>query len=72
MKFRLTIGRKIGTGFGILILLTLVIFVFTYYTLTDSREINDRINAVNTPSVKTFAGAKVFCSRNQSVFRNLD
>lgn len=52
MKFRFTIGRKIGTGFGILILLTLIVFIATYITIQDSREINDRISAVNTPSVK--------------------
>ncbi len=52
MNFRFTIGRKIGTGFGILILLTLVVFVTTYITLQDSRNINDRISTVNTPSVK--------------------
>ncbi len=52
MKFRLTIGRKIGLGFGILILLTMVVFVSTYFTLGESRQINDRIASVNTPSIK--------------------
>jgi len=59
MKFRFTIGKKIGTGFGILILLTLVVFVFTYLTLQDSRQINDRINSVNTPSVKVLQELKI-------------
>jgi serine phosphatase RsbU (regulator of sigma subunit)/HAMP domain-containing protein len=52
MHFRFTIGKKIGTGFGILILLTLIVFVWTYMTLQKSRQINDDINSVNTPSVK--------------------
>lgn len=52
MGFRFTIGRKIGTGFGILIFLTLIVFIATYITIQDSRNINDRISTVNTPSVK--------------------
>lgn len=52
MNFRFTIGKKISTGFGILILLTLVVFITTYITIQQSREINDRISTVNTPSVK--------------------
>jgi hypothetical protein len=52
MKFRFTIGRKIGTGFGILILLTLAAFLFTNNTLKESRKINDKINQVYNPSLK--------------------
>ena len=56
LKF--TIGKKIGTGFGILILMTLIVFVWTYITLQDSRGINDRINSVNTPSIKVLQELK--------------
>ena len=52
MKFRFTIGRKIGTGFGILILSTLIAFLFTNNTLKESRKINDKINQVYNPSLK--------------------
>lgn len=52
MNFRFTIGKKIGTGFGILILLTLIVFTATYLTLQESKRINNEINTVNTPSVK--------------------
>ncbi|MBL1144860.1 MAG: SpoIIE family protein phosphatase [Bacteroidetes bacterium] len=58
MRFRLTIGRKIGIGFGILIFLTLIVFVTTYDTLQESRGINDRIASVNTPSVKSLQELK--------------
>lgn len=58
MKFRFTIGKKIGTGFGVLILLTLIVFITTYITLQNSREINDRISSVNTPSVKNLQELK--------------
>lgn len=58
MKFRFTIGKKIATGFGILILLTLIVFTTTYITLQDSRKISDRISNVNTPSVKALQELK--------------
>jgi serine phosphatase RsbU (regulator of sigma subunit) len=51
MKFRFTIGKKIGAGFGILIALTLIAFILTLVTLNKSRRINDEINDVVTPSV---------------------
>jgi len=49
MKF--TIGKKIGAGFGILLLFTFVVFVLTYTTLSDSRKINDQITKIYNPSV---------------------
>jgi len=58
MSRRFTIGKKIGLGFGILILLTLVVFVWTYTTLQQSRKINDEISSVNTPSVKALQELK--------------
>lgn len=51
-KFRFTIGKKIGTGFGILILLTLIVFISTYLTLQESNRINDKINRTNNPTIK--------------------
>ena len=58
MSQRFTIGKKIGLGFGILILLTLVVFTWTYITLQQSRKINDEISSVNTPSVKALQELK--------------
>tara|TARA_B100000508_G_scaffold133539_1_gene123485 strand:- start:132 stop:1919 length:1788 start_codon:yes stop_codon:yes gene_type:complete len=58
MSQRFTIGKKIGLGFGILILLTLVVFTWTYLTLQQSRKINDEISSVNTPSVKALQELK--------------
>ncbi len=53
MKIRFTIGKKIGVGFGILILLTLIAFGLTLYTLKSSRAINERITNLYTPSVNS-------------------
>jgi CHASE3 domain sensor protein len=52
MNFRFTIGKKIASGFGILIILTMIVFITTYDTLERSRTTSDRISSVNTPSVK--------------------
>lgn len=51
MNFRITIGRKIGFGFGILIFLTLLAFFLTFNTANTSKEINDEITNVVNPSV---------------------
>jgi serine phosphatase RsbU (regulator of sigma subunit) len=51
MNFRITIGRKIGFGFGILIFLTLLAFFLTFNTAKSSKEINDEITNVVNPSV---------------------
>jgi len=58
MKIRFTIGKKIGTGFGVLIVLTMIVFVTTYFTVIESQRINDEINRVNTPSVKALQDLK--------------
>lgn len=51
MKIRITIGRKIGFGFGILIFLTLLAFYLTFKTTNTSKKINDEITNVVNPSV---------------------
>ena len=59
MKFRFTIGRKIGTGFGILILLTLVVFILTQNNLNHARRINKQINELYNPSVAQLTELKL-------------
>lgn len=58
MNFRFTIGKKIASGFGILIILTLIVFTTTYIILEQSRTTNNRISSVNTPSVKALQELK--------------
>lgn len=50
-RFRMTIGRKIGMGFGLFIFFALLVVVLTNRTLERSREINEQINKVYSPSV---------------------
>jgi serine phosphatase RsbU (regulator of sigma subunit) len=49
--FRLNIGRKIGIGFGALVTLALINFIFTYFTLQESEKISNSIVNVYNPSV---------------------
>lgn len=51
MGFRLTIGRRIGMGFGLFIFFALLVVILTNRTLERSRVINDQINSVYSPSV---------------------
>ncbi|MGZ4034588.1 MAG: SpoIIE family protein phosphatase [Bacteroidia bacterium] len=51
MKLRFTIGRKIGLGFGIIILLVIVAFWLTNVTLNDSRKKTDQVTEIYNPSV---------------------
>lgn len=48
---RMTIGRKIGMGFGLFIFFALLVVVLTNRTLERSRTINEEINQVYSPSV---------------------
>lgn len=57
-KNRFTIGKKIGTGFGVVIFFIIVIFIVTIqYVNTgnqifeESKELNERITKVETPSL---------------------
>ena len=51
MKFRFSIGRKIGAGFGVLIVLTIIAFIFTNIILKDSRKKTNQVTTIYTPSV---------------------
>lgn len=43
MAFQFTIGRKLGSGFGILIFLTIVAFILTNYTVNESKRETDEV-----------------------------
>ena len=47
----MTIARKIGMGFGLFIFFALLVVILTNRTLERSRDINDQINQVYSPSV---------------------
>ncbi len=51
MAFKFTIGRKIGAGFGLVILFTVIAFIYTNIIINDSKRDTDQVVKVVTPSV---------------------
>ncbi|GAB4143503.1 MAG: hypothetical protein Fur0041_18590 [Bacteroidia bacterium] len=70
MKFRFTIGRKILLGFAVLIVLTGVAFSLTLYTIFQSREINDKIAKLYTPSVDALQEMRLLITRSKMLVTN--
>ena len=70
MAFRFTIGKKIGTGFGVLLFFIVVVFYTTYTTLTESTNINDEITNVNNPSVTSLEELKLLTVRSKMLIFN--
>ena len=70
MAFRLTIGKKIGTGFGVLLFFIVIVFYTTYQTLNDSIEQNDEITNVNNPSVASLEELKLLTVRSKMLIFN--
>ncbi|MFQ5335709.1 MAG: HAMP domain-containing protein, partial [Flavobacteriales bacterium] len=70
MKFKFTIGRKIGTGFGILLFLTLIVFLLTKRTIDSSREVNYNIIKVYSPSVDALQELKIHIEKSKRLINN--
>ena len=67
MAFKFTIGRKIGTGFGVLLLLTLVAFIFTIVIITRSKEQTDSVVGQVTPSVSALKEYNFILQKSQTL-----
>lgn len=70
MKFRFTIGRKIGTGFFVLISCTLIVFIVTRVTLFDSRQINKENTLIHSPSVDELQELKIRLLESRMLITN--
>jgi serine phosphatase RsbU (regulator of sigma subunit)/HAMP domain-containing protein len=70
MKFRFTIGRKIGTGFGVLIFLTLFAFLLTSVTLRTGRQKTNQVTDIYTPSVGYLKDLNSRIVRSQMLINN--
>jgi serine phosphatase RsbU (regulator of sigma subunit) len=67
MAFKFTIGRKIGTGFGALLLLTLIAFIFTIATVTKSKQQTDSVVGQVTPSVSALKEFNFVLQKSQTL-----
>lgn len=66
MKLRFTIGRRIGLGFGILILLTIFTFILTIVTLKDSKRRTETVVMQVTPSVAELKELNLLLQRSHT------
>jgi len=71
---RFTVGKKIGLGFGIVLILLLTVFGITYYvvhtaesTLNDSIENNQKLLEVEQPTVNGLYNLKAHLTVSQSL-----
>ena len=67
MAFRFTIGRKIGTGFGVLLVLTLVAFIFTIVIVTKSKHSTESVVGQVTPSVSALKEYNFILQKSQTL-----
>lgn len=65
MKLKFNIGTKIGLGFGILILFTILVFAITNKTLNESKAINDEIINLHNPSLAALEELKSLTYRSK-------
>jgi methyl-accepting chemotaxis protein len=70
MKFRLTIGTKIGLGFGIITLCVIVNSFLTTSTLNKSVEANERITNVYEPSVSNLTKLQELLNNSKMLVRS--
>lgn len=70
MKFRFTIGRRIYFGFGVLLILTLFAFGLTMLTIKQSKDINDKITTIYTPSVNALRELNVTMLNSKMLIYN--
>lgn len=68
MKF--TIGKKIGTGFGVLIFFTILVFLSTKLTLDESRDINNENTQIHSPSVDELQELKIQLLESKMLITN--
>jgi len=65
MAFKFTIGRKIGAGFGIVLLFMVIAFIYTNVTIAESKKKTDQVVRVVTPSVAALETFQLKLQRSQ-------
>ena len=66
MKFKFTIGRRIGIGFAIFIIGTMVAFILTIITLNDSKTRTETVVSQITPSVADLKEINLLLQRSHT------
>lgn len=66
MAFNFTIGRRIGLGFGVFILLTSIAFILTVFTVRDSKHRTETVVGQVTPSVAELKELNLLLQRSHT------
>jgi serine phosphatase RsbU (regulator of sigma subunit) len=66
MRFRFTIGRRIGLGFAIFILLTVLAFILTVITLNESKRRTETVVGQVSPSVAELKELNLLLQRSHT------
>ena len=66
MDFKFTIGRRIGIGFAIFIIATMVAFILTIITLNDSKTRTETVVSQITPSVADLKEINLLLQRSHT------
>jgi methyl-accepting chemotaxis protein len=66
MAFRFTIGRRIGIGFGLLILSTMIAFILTVITVSASKKQTEEVVGQVTPSVAELKELNLILQRSHT------
>lgn len=67
MAFKFTIGRKIGTGFGTLLLLTTIAFLLTIFTVSKSKQQTESVVGQVTPAVAALKEYNFILQKSQTL-----
>jgi serine phosphatase RsbU (regulator of sigma subunit) len=70
MKFKFSIGKKIGLGFGLLLFCTITIFLVTKSTLDSSKKINQHNTEILSPSVDELQELKIQILESKMLIAN--
>jgi serine phosphatase RsbU (regulator of sigma subunit)/HAMP domain-containing protein len=65
MAFKFTIGKKIGAGFGLVILFTVIAFIYTNVIINESKTKTDEVVKIVTPSVTSLESFHSMLQRSQ-------
>jgi len=65
MAFKFTIGKKIGAGFSLVILFTVIAFIYTNVIINESKTKTDEVVKIVTPSVTSLESFHSILQRSQ-------
>lgn len=67
MGLRFTIGRKLGLGFGVLLLAIIANGLVTYFTLDKTNNLREKISEIYTPSISKLKDLNTLVIRSKSL-----